>query len=39
VKRQRALLAAALYLLIPPLRAALNALMVFLVASFDRWLS
>ncbi len=33
-----ALLAAALYLLIPSLRAALKALMVFLVASFDRWL-
>lgn len=34
-----ALVAVAFYLLIPPLRAALNALMVFLVASFDRWLS
>ncbi len=34
-----ALLAAAFYFLIPPLRAALKALMVFLVASFDRWLS
>ncbi len=33
-----ALLAAALYLLIPPLRAALNALMASLVAALAAWL-
>lgn len=34
-----ALLAAAFYFLVPPLRAALNAIMALLLASFDRWLS
>jgi len=34
-----ALLAAALYLLIPPLRAALEAVMALLLTNFDRWLS